>query len=159
MSPSHVGYYFDNKAAILEYYASGLCDQVLDGLPDLEEPHVGRLLEKVAHYYLGDGQTSSTLLGVVQELTGLSVHDARLNELKTEHATAVRSYFEALFARTQAITGLPAREAAWRAHAMVVGLDTNTLFDRQLSRKKALAIFHQALRGLAGLDRLARLNP
>jgi hypothetical protein len=46
---------------------------------------------------------------------------------------------------------LTPRAAASIAHALVVGLDTNTLFDRALTRETARALFRAALRELAGL--------
>jgi len=153
MSPSHVGYYFENKAAILDDYTTGLCAQVLRSLPAAGEADLGRLLGAVANYFLGKGQVSTALLGVVQEISGLAVHDDRLKEVKTSHSTAIRRYFERVFGHPAARPGLSAREAAWRAHAMLVGLDSNTLFDRGLSRAKASEIFHETLCALAGLER------
>ena len=41
MSPSHVGYYFDNKAAILEYYSVELCEQML-----ISPSHASRTIDK-----------------------------------------------------------------------------------------------------------------
>lgn len=152
MSPSHVGYYFDNKAAILEYYSVGLCERILDGLPDLEEGDAERLADGIASFCFGGGQLNTAFLGVIQEISGLAVHDARLLKIKSDHATAWRQYFEAFFERTAPSHGLTPGEAARLAHAMLVGLDTNTLFDRGLSRETAQELFHRALRALAGLD-------
>ena len=151
MSASHVGYYFDNKASILEYYAVEICDQNLSALPDLREPDLGRLIDSIANFCLGEGQMSTGLLGVIQELTGLAVHDARLHEIKSKHSMAWREYLEAVFERAPRTNGATAREAAWLAHAMLVGLNTNTLFDRGLDRAAAHALFRRALRALAGL--------
>lgn len=151
MSPSHVGYYFDDKAAILEHYALSICEQNLAELPDLGEPDLDRLIDAITNFCLGERQMSTGLLGVIQELSGLAVHDARLFEIKSSHSTAWREYLEAFFQRTEPANRLSAREAAWLAHAMLIGLNTNTLFDRALDRKVAHELFRRALRVLAGL--------
>jgi hypothetical protein len=152
MSASHVGYYFDNKASILEHYAVQVCEQNLASLPDLGEPDLGRLVDAIATFCLGEGQTSAGMLGVIQELTGLAVHDPRLHEIKAKHTTAWRAYLERVFERAPLTQGITPREAAWLAHAMLVGLNTNALFDRGLDRAVAHALFRRALRALAGLD-------
>jgi len=152
MSASHVGYYFDNKASILEYYAVQVCEQNLASLPDLGEPDLGRLIDAIATFCLGEGQTSTGMLGMIQELTGLAVHDPRLHEIKAKHTTAWRAYLESVFERARLTQGLTAREAAWLAHAMLVGLNTNALFDRGLDLAVAHGLFRRALRELAGLD-------
>jgi AcrR family transcriptional regulator len=154
MTPSHVGYYFDDQAAILEHYALGLCERIVDGFPDLSEPDPERLIDAVVEFCFGERQLNSEFLGVIQELAGLAVHDARLNRIKTEHAAAWRRYLEALFQRLGK-RGLVPRDAAWIAHALVVGLDTNSLFDRTLTREAARELFRGALRSLAGLAQAA----
>ncbi len=151
MSPSHVGYYFDNKAAILEYYGALVCDQNLAALPDADEPDLERRIDDLARFCLGPGQTSAGLLGVIQELTGLAVHDPRLHAVKARHTEGWRAYLERFFDDAPLAPGLSAGEAARLAHAMLVGLNTNTLFDSGLSRERAHETFRQALRGLVGL--------
>ncbi len=149
MSASHVGYYFDNKAAVLEYYAESICEQNLSALPDLEEPELQRLLDRIAEFCLGAGQMSAGLLGVIQELTGLAVHDPGLHKIKSRHTRAWREYLEALFCRARPANGLSPREAAFQIHAIVVGLNTNTLFDDRLGRQQAHRILRRALQDLA----------
>ena len=152
MSASHVSYYFDNKAAILEYYSVGLCEQMLAELPDLAEPDTERMADAIASFCFGRGQLNTAFLGVIQEISGLAVHDQELRKIKTAHATAWRKYFETFFGRVEPTNGLAPREAAMLAHAMLVGLDTNTLFDRGLSREHAHRLFRRTLRSLAGLN-------
>jgi len=150
MTPSHVGYYFDDQAAILEYYAADLCERIVASFPDLDESDPGRLADAIARFCFGEGQLNTAFLGVIQELSGLAVHDARLYEIKREHASAWRAYLEQFFALAKPRNGRIPREAAWLAHAMLVGLDTNTLFDRGLSRETAHELFRRELRTLAG---------
>jgi len=152
MSVSHVGYYFENKATILEYYAAGLCEQIVEGLPDLDEPDPERLVEAIANFCFGLGQQNRALLGVIQEITGLAVHDPRIKRIKSNHSKAWRDYLEAYFEQTTLRQGLSVRDAARSVHAMLVGLDTNLLFDRSMSRESAHDLFLRTLRMLSGLD-------
>ena len=159
MTPSHVGYYFDDQASILEYYAIGLCERIEGTFPDLSEPDPARLIESIATFCFGEGQLNSDFLGVVQEISGLAVHDRELHEIKARHAAAWCRYLESFFERVAPASGVSAREAAWLMHALLVGLDTNSLFDHSLSREAAHALFRGALRALAGVadpDRDAR---
>ena len=152
MSPSHVGYYFDNKAAILEYYAGWLYEKVGDRLPSLRESDPEALVDRLASFRFGEGQMSTRFLGVIQEFSGLAVHDDRFHEIKSAHVTDWQKYFERFFERVSPGAGLTPREAGALAHAVAVGLDTNTLFDPDLSREEARLLFRRALRMLAGLD-------
>jgi AcrR family transcriptional regulator len=151
MSPSHIGYYFDNKAAILEYYAAAICHQNLAALPDPREPDLERRIDALADFCLGPGQMNTALLGVIQELTGLAVHDARLHEIKAHHARAWREHLESFFDGVTLVPGLSAKEAARITHAILVGLNTNTLFDSGVSRTRAHQLFRRSLRGLVGV--------
>jgi AcrR family transcriptional regulator len=152
LSVSHVGYYFDNKAAILEYYAAGLCERILEGLPDLDEPDPERRAEAIANFCFGQGQQNRAFLGVIQEITGLAVHDVRINRIKSFHSKAWREYLEAYFENVTPSLGLTVWEAARLVHAMLVGLDTNLLFDRTMSLDSAHALLLRTLRTLSGLD-------
>jgi AcrR family transcriptional regulator len=152
MSPSHIGYYFDNKAAILDYVAATVCEQNIARLPDLRESDVERLIDALADHCFGEGQMTAGLLGVIQEFSGLAVHDRRLNEIKAKETAAWRDYLERLFSRTKRAPGLTARMAAWHAHAALSGLVTNALFDPELDRQTAHGILRRTLRILAGLD-------
>jgi AcrR family transcriptional regulator len=152
MSPSHLGYYFDGQAAILEYYMVGLAERIVADFPDLGEPDLARLSDTIARFCFGDGQLNTEFLGVIEELTGLAVHDARLHEIKSQHARAWREYLEAFFGRLAPLPGLMPRDAARLAHALLVGLQTNMIFERALSREAAHGLFRRTLRALGGLD-------
>jgi AcrR family transcriptional regulator len=159
MSPSHIGYYFDNKAAILEYVATTVCEQNIARLPDLRESDIERLIDAIAGHCFGEGQMTAGLLGVIQEFSGLAVHDRRLNEIKAKETAAWREYLENLFSRTKRAPGLSARMAAWHAHAALSGLVTNALFDPELDRETAHDILRRTLRILAGLSGEAPRKP
>jgi len=153
MTPSHVGYYFDDQAAILEHYALGLCERIVGSFPDLAELDTAKLIDAVVDFCFGESQLNSEFLGVIQEVSGLAVHDARLNRIKTEHAAAWRRYFEAFFQRVGTPRGRTPRDAASIAHALVVGLDTNSVFDRTLTREAARELFGGTLRALSAHGR------
>lgn len=151
LSPSHVGYYFDNKAAALRYYAELICEQNLVALPDLGARDLDGLLDELADFCLGPGRTSTRLLGVNLELAGLAVHDPALHEIKARHTEVWRAYLERLFRRAPPAGDVSPREAAYLAHALLVGLHTNTLFDSELERGQALNLLRRTLRQLTGL--------
>jgi AcrR family transcriptional regulator len=148
MTPSHVAYYFENKASILEYYGAAICRRNTAEFPSLDEPDPDRLIDQISTFCMGEGQMSAGLLGVIQELTGLAVHDPNLHTIKAEHAVVWREYLEAFFERAKPIPGLSSREAAHLAHATLIGLNTNTLFDRELDRELARRLFRNALEAL-----------
>lgn len=155
MSPSHVGYYFDNKAAILEYYAAAICHQNLAALPDPKEPNLETRIDALADFCLGSGQMNTALLGVIQELTGLAVHEERLHDIKAHHARAWREHLEIFFDDVPVRAGLSRADLARLAHAILVGLNTNTLFDPGVGREQAHEIFRQALFELTGVRKRA----
>ena len=109
MSPSHVGYYFDNKAAILEYFAAWLYDRVSGRLPGLREAEPEALIDRIAAFRFGEGQMSTQFLGVIQEFSGLAVHDSRFHEIKSAHVADWQKYFERLFERVPPAAGAHAR--------------------------------------------------
>lgn len=157
MTPSHVGYYFDDKADILVHYARGLCERIEAGFPTLER---GRspdaLIDDVAAFCFGAGQPNTQFLGVVQEISGLAVHDQRLREIKSQHTQHWQRYLQILFDTIRPVAGLDSRDAARITHALLAGLDTNTVFDPSLSRATAQQLFRDTVRTLAGLDALPR---
>jgi len=152
MSPSHVGYYFDDRAAILECVALSLYEQIVEGFPDLGEPDLSKLADAIAIYCFGDGELNTTFLGVLQEISGLAVHDPRLREIITEYVTAWREYLEAFFERAKPTGGLTPHKAAWLAHAMLVGFEASTCFDPSSCRESAHELFRKTLSVLAGLE-------
>lgn len=157
MTPSHVGYYFDDKAAILVHYARDLCERIVAGFPSLDpERSSGRLIDEVVAFCFGAGQPNTEFLGVVQELSGLAVHDEALREIKSQHTQHWQRFLQTLFDTITPVAGLDARDASRISHALLAGLDTNTVFDPTLTRATAQQLFRDTLRTLAGLDALPR---
>lgn len=157
MTPSHVGYYFDDKAAILVHYARGLCDRIEAGFPPIDPDRTpDALIDDVVAFCFGEGQPNTEFLGVVQELSGLAVHDEALREIKSQHTQSWQRFLQVLFDAVPPVTGVDSRGAARIAHALLAGLDTNSVFNPTLSRTTAQQLFRDTLRTLAGLDALPR---
>jgi hypothetical protein len=144
MSPSHLGYYFENKAAILEGLAAAICRANLAGLPEFAGSTANLWIERLADFCFGPGNTSTAVLGVIQELTGLAAQDARLRKIKTRHTTAWRKYLETGFSYWPLRAELSSRRAAWHAHALIVGFTTNfTLLNEGNEMKFGIFYEHQ----------------
>ncbi|MGB3734963.1 MAG: TetR/AcrR family transcriptional regulator [Ilumatobacter sp.] len=159
MTPSHVGYYFDDQAAILVHYTRGLCERIVAGFPTLDpDRSPDRLIDDVVTFCFGEGQPNTEFLGVVQELSGLAVHDEALREIKSQHTQHWQRFLQTLFDTISPVAGLDARDASRIAHALLAGLDTNTVFDPTLARSTAQRLFRDTLRTLAGLDALPRTH-
>lgn len=157
MSPSHVGYYFADKADILVHYTRWLCDRIVAGFPALDPARPpADLIDDVAAFCFDEGQPNTEFLGVVQELSGLAVHDEALREIKSQHTQRWQRFLQTLFDTVPPVPGLDARDAARIAHALLAGLDTNTVFDPTLSRGAAQQLFRETLRTITGLDALPR---
>lgn len=157
MTPSHVGYYFDDQGTILVHYTRGLCERIVAGFPTLDAEHSpDQLIDDVVTFCFGEGQPNTEFLGVVQELSGLAVHDEALREIKSQHTQHWQYFLETLFDTITPVTGLSPRDASRVTHALLAGLDTNTVFDPTLTRATAQRLFRDTLRTLAGLDALPR---
>ena len=150
MTPSHIRYYFDNKAAILEYLATSICHQTLEGFPDLETADKTSLIANLTSFCLGPGQMSINLLGAIQEITGLAVHDKTLFKIKSQHAKHWHGYLEHFFKKINCRKGLDPETAAWQLHASILGLNTNLVFDGSLKRAQAYDLLHAQILFLAG---------
>lgn len=157
MSPSHVGYYFDDKGAILVHYARDLCERIVAGFPTLDaDRSADELIDDVVAFCFGEGQPNTDFLGVVQELSGLAVHDEALREIKSQHTQQWQRYLQTLFDTIEPVAGLDARDASRITHAVLAGLDTNTVFDPTLDRTTARQLFEETVRTLVGLSALPR---
>ena len=152
MSPSHLGYYFDNKAAILEYFASATCRQTIEGFPSLQIGTSRNLITDLTNFCLGPGQMSIGLLGAIQEITGLAAHDKALFKIKSQHSNRWHEYLEQFFLKIKCRKGLSAKTAAWQLHATIIGLNTNLIFDKGLSRKQAYDLLNAQIHFLSAMS-------
>jgi len=156
MSSSHLRYYFDNKHAILAYYAEGICLQNREGLPALKTQSPSHLIEALAAFCLGPGQMNIELSGVIQEIAGLAVHDQRLQTIKSQHSSDWHDYLCAFFKTVQTRPGLNSETAAWQLHATIVGLNTNLVYDGSLNQQQAHQLLVNTIYFLSGLKQKIR---
>ncbi|MFK8024371.1 MAG: TetR/AcrR family transcriptional regulator [Ilumatobacter sp.] len=157
MTPSHVGYYFDDKQAILVHYARDLCNRIVAGFPLLDAARApDELIDDVVAFCFGESLPNTEFLGVVQELSGLAVHDEALREIKSRHTQHWQRFLETLFDLITPVVGLDSRNAARTTPALLAGLDPNSVVDPTPPRPSAQLLFRDTVRTLGGLDALPR---
>lgn len=149
MSPSHIHYYFDGKAAVLEYHFAALCEGLLeDVLPLAEKPPLERIDAAVA-YFFENPKMSRETAGVYFEIFGVAVHSEAVRAIKKRFDKAMRAFFAELFSEA-ALSPSAAENAAEVAFGLLVGLRTNAYFDDDRSRSQAGEVFRSELLRLAG---------
>lgn len=149
MSPSHIHYYFEGKAAVLEHHFREICAGLLaDVLPLADKPPLERIDATVA-YFFENPKFSRESSGVYFEIFGVAVHNDAVREIKKSLDRALRDFFVELFSDAD----LPPRaseNAAETATGLLVGLSTNAYFDDDRSRSQAGEVFRNELLRLAG---------
>lgn len=150
MSPSHVHYYFDGKAAILAYHFENLCENLLEAVRPLANEAPRAQIDSVTELFFGDPRTSPEAVGVYLEIFGVAVHSDRVRATKTRWDREMRRYFTQLFAMTPRTGALSAEAAADLAFALLMGLRTNAYFDDTRDLASARELFHTELLRLAG---------
>jgi len=151
MSPSHVHYYFDGKAAILAYLFENLCDSLLEEVRPLANNPPLDQINAVARFFFGDPRTSPEMVGVYLEIFGVAVHSDRIRATKTRWDREMRRYFEQLFAQTHRSESLSAEAAADLAFALLMGLRTTAYFEVSGNLQRSQELFRGELMRLAGL--------
>ncbi len=156
MSPSHIHYYFDGKAAVLEHHFGELCAGLLaDVLPLADKPPLERIDATVA-YFFENPKFSRQSSGVYFEIFGVAVHNDGVRAIKKGLDRALRDFFVELFADTD-LSPRAAENAADIALGLLVGLSTNAYFDEDRSRSQAGEVFRSELLRLAGAGLLTPL--
>ncbi len=144
MSPSHVHYYFEGKAAVLEHHFEELCAELLrDVLPLADKPPLERI-DAVVSYFFEHPKFGRESSGVYFEIFGVAVHNDGVRAIKKHLDRALRQFFVELFLDAD----LPRRgaEAAGEiALGLLVGLSTNAYFDDDRSRSHAGEVFRSEL--------------
>ena len=149
MSPSHVHYYFEGKAAVLEHHFEQMCAALLrDVLPLSDKPPLERIDATVA-YFFHHPKFSRENSGVYFEIFGVAVHNDGVREIKKNLDRALRQFFVELFCDTDLSPRL-AEGAAEIAYGLLVGLTTNAYFDDARSRSQAGEVFRRELLRLSG---------
>jgi AcrR family transcriptional regulator len=146
MSPSHVLYYFDGKAAILAELFEDMGDQLRGAVLETEALGTQARIDALTELFFGTDGVTQDNLAVFLEIFGVAVRDERIRGIKCEWDAAVRTSFAALFAKAGASDE---GEASEQALASLIGLATCAYFshDRQFMRAKQL--FRQTLERLS----------
>jgi AcrR family transcriptional regulator len=158
MSPSHVHYYFEGKAAVLEYHFDGLVGGLLsDVLPLADKPPLERIDATVA-FFFDNPELRRERAGVYFEIFGVAVHSDGIRAIKKRWDNAMREFFVELFAETD-LSPRAAENAADIALGLLTGLSTNAYFDDDRSRSQAGEVFRSELLRLAGATPTTRVHP
>ncbi len=149
MSPSHVHYYFEGKAAVLEHHFQELCDELLrDVLPLADKPPLERI-DAVVTYFFEHPKFSQESSGVYFEIFGVAVHNDGVRGIKKHLDRALRQFFVELFLDAD-LPRRSAESAGEIALGLLVGLSTNAFFDDDRSRSHAGEVFRSELLRLGG---------
>lgn len=146
MSPSHVLYYFDGKAAILAELFENMADQLRGAVLETEALGSEARIAALAELFFGADGANQENLAIFLEIFGIAVRDERIRGIKSDWDATVRTSFTVLFAKAGAADEA---EASEQALASLIGLATCAYFspDQQFTRAKRL--FQQTLERLS----------
>jgi AcrR family transcriptional regulator len=150
MSPSHIRYYFEGKAAILEAYLAQTCTQILDNIRAIDTENPETWFEEFTTFFIGNPWITPARLSVQMEIFGLSVHDKVLRRIKADYDQEIRRILTHYFEQVSCAPGLTPSGAAEIAQAMEAGLKYNTVFQDKFDAAHARQIFVNAIRLLTG---------
>ncbi|WP_425409881.1 TetR/AcrR family transcriptional regulator [Hyphococcus sp.] len=140
MTPSHLLYYFSDKADILSQYFGNVSLAITSRLAEFEnEPPIKRIDFLAKLFFSGKGLSKSEI-GFMLECFGVAVHAPDIKQQKTELDRICKEYLRALFKDAGAKASY-STYAAEVSYALLVGLRTAVYFDEELNLKKAYEIF------------------
>jgi AcrR family transcriptional regulator len=151
MTPSHLRYYFERKEDIVEFYLTRLSEEIVAAISKLPRRSPDQWLVEFAGYFVGGPEVDRTSIGIMIEIFGMTVHDARLSRIKARFDNFVRRTFTDFFSWAGTAKGISVEEAAYTAWCLEIGMKFNAAFQLDFSRERALAIFLTETRRLAGL--------
>jgi AcrR family transcriptional regulator len=140
MSPSHLLYYFSDKADILAQYFASVSQRITARLEEFRAETPEHRIDLLARLFFGGKGLSKTEIGFMLECFGVAVHLPSLKQHKSDLDALCKSYLRDLFAELGTVSGDPAY-AAEVAYALLVGLRTAVYFDENLSVEQAHQIF------------------
>lgn len=150
ITPSHVRYYFECKEDILEYYLTSLSSEILAEIAAIERRDPEQWLETFSRYFSSNPKVSSTGIGVLMEIFGVSVHHPKLAAIKRRHDMRIREIFREFFEWAGVAEGLSLDDAAYTGWALDSGMKFNAAFQDDFSVERAGVIFRREMRRLAG---------
>jgi AcrR family transcriptional regulator len=150
MSLSHLRYYFESKDEVIEYYLQSLSDEILRDIEAIERRTPEQWLEDFVAFYVANPKLTSTSVGVVIEIFGVSVHNKALARVKNRHDAAIRDTLRSYFDWAGTAGGMTVDEAAYTAWCLEAGMKFNAAFQEDFSSERAGAIFLAEMRRMSG---------
>lgn len=144
MSPSHLLYYFSDKADILSQYFVSVGNRIATRLEEFRAAEPLHRIDLLAHLFFGGKGLSKSEIGFMLECFGVAVHDPAMKQQKSDLDRLCKNYLQQLYAdcNSEANGGAYFAEVAY---AILVGLRTAVYFDERLSVSQAHEIFRSEI--------------
>jgi AcrR family transcriptional regulator len=144
MSPSHLLYYFSDKADILSQYFASVAKRIAMRLDEFRSHEPALRIDMLAHLFFSGKGLSKSEIGFMLECFGAAVHAPGLKQQKADLDRLCKSYLQELFEvlRKDAEGSANSAEAAY---ALLVGLRTAVYFDENLNVDQAQEIFRKEI--------------
>jgi AcrR family transcriptional regulator len=144
MSPSHLLYYFSDKADILSQYFASVAKRITQRLDEFRSHEPARRIDLLAHLFFGGKGLSKSEIGFMLECFGVAVHAPGLKQQKADLDRLCKNYLQEMFEVLRSDTEASANSAE-AAYALLVGLRTAVYFDENLSVDRAHEIFRNEI--------------
>lgn len=151
MSPSHIRYYFDGKAEILEFYLETVCDQIIRDISALARRTPAQWLDDLTAYLFTNPALTGASVAALIEAFAASSHNPRLARVKAKYDDFIRKTFLEFFRWAGCANGISAADAAYTGWILDIGMKFNAGFQKDFSRDKASKIFLGEMRRMSGL--------
>lgn len=152
LSVSHLLYYYRSKDMILDELCAQVMDKILlDVTSSRDEPPEERI-HVLADNVFVRGAVRESELGILREITALSMHRAEIRAQLSRYSDAMMAYLEDLFAKTPRQPGMSAVDAAEVASALWMGFVNNAGYHEKLDNSRARRLFRRMLLSLANLE-------
>lgn len=159
MSPSHLLYYFADKADILAQYFGSVSQRITERLEEFRAEAPEHRIDLLARLFFRGKGLSKAEIGFMLECFGVAVHLPSLKQHKSDLDALCKNYLRDLFTEVGTASGDPAY-AAEVAYALLVGLRTAVYFDEKLTVEEAHQIFrNEMVRMVSRRSALRRARP
>jgi AcrR family transcriptional regulator len=153
MSPSHIRYYFDGKAEILEFYLDAMCEEIVREISALARRTPAQWLDDFTAYFFSNPAMTRDSVAVLVEVFATAVHNPKLARIKIKYDDFIRKTFLEFFRWAGCAEGVTPADAAYMAAALDSGMKFNAVFQKDFSREKAAKIFLSEMRRMAGIPK------